>query len=83
MKTSSIGAMPSAIALSTVRKRPSCRCRSARKPAIARTNSSFPNSDGWNWSGPMSIQRFEPRTASANAYTITISASAVPYTTRQ
>ena len=35
--------------------------------AIARTNRSFPNSDGWNWIGPMSIHRFEPRTASANA----------------
>ena len=35
--------------------------RSARKPASARTKSSLPNSDGWNWNGPRSIQRFEPR----------------------
>ncbi len=65
--TSSIGAIPSPIALSTVRRRPSCRWRSARNPAIASTNRSFPNSDGWNWIGPRSIHRFEPRTASANA----------------
>ena len=39
---------------------------------MARTKSTFPNSDGWNWSGPMSIQRFEPRTASANPKTTTM-----------
>ena len=45
---------------------------------MARTKSTFPNSDGWNWSGPMSIQRFEPRTASANPKTNTIRPIATP-----
>ena len=53
------------------------RARSARKPASASTKSSLPNSDGWNWKKPMSIQRFEPRVASASGKTSSIS-RAVP-----
>ncbi len=36
---------------------------SARKPASASTNSSFPNSDGWKVKKPTLIQRVEPRAA--------------------
>jgi len=36
---------------------------------MARTKKSLPNSEGWSWNGPRSIQRFEPRTASANTKT--------------
>ena len=45
------------------------RPRSTRNPAIASTKNVFPNSDGWNWKGPRSIHRFEPRTASAKTKT--------------
>ena len=42
------------------------RTRSTRKPARARTKRSLPNSEGWNWNGPRSIQRREPRVSSAS-----------------
>ncbi len=73
LKTSTIGTSPSPTQASTVRSSPIRRARSARKPERASTKSSFPNSDGWNWNGPMSIHRFEPRFASASTKTSTIS----------
>ena len=45
---------------------------------MASTKSTFPNSDGWNWKGPMSIQRREPRIASAAASTRIISPIVTP-----
>ena len=59
------GTTARAITVRTVRSWPRDARRSTRKPASASTNSAFPNSDGWNWNGPTSIQRFEPRIASA------------------
>ena len=61
---------PSPIAARIVREladRAAAARRGSRR--CARTNSTLPNSEGWNWNGPMSIQRFEPRIASANAKT--------------
>ena len=49
--------------------------RSARKPAITSTNSTLPNSDGWNVKKPTLIQRFEPRVAAPAASTNTITPS--------
>ena len=72
MKTSAIGTAPRPTAVSTVRIEPIRRDRSARNPAIASTNSVLPNSDGWNWNGPITSQRFEPRTARRTAKTKTI-----------
>jgi hypothetical protein len=72
-KTSTIGTIASPIAVATVRSRLIRCCFSTRKPAIARTKSTLPNSDGWNWNGPSSIQRFDPRTASAKTKTKIIS----------
>ena len=46
--------------------------RSATKPASARTNSTLPNSDGWNVKKPTSIQRFEPRVAAPATSTSTM-----------
>ena len=54
------------------------RPRSTRKPAIASTKNVLPNSDGWNWNGPRSIHRFEPRTASANTKTKSITPIVAP-----
>ena len=45
--TSRIGSSPSAIAASGTRMLVIVFERSARKPASARTNTTFPNSDGW------------------------------------
>ncbi len=78
-----MGTAPRPIAVATVRTSRMRRPRSTRKPAIASTNATFPNSDGWNWNGPSSIQRFEPRIASANRKTKSIKPIVVPYTTRQ
>ncbi len=71
------------MAVHTVRSSPSRSCRSTRNPAIASTKKSFPNSEGWNWNGPTSIHRFDPRIASANAKTNTIRPIVLPYTSRQ
>ena len=51
------------------------RARSARKPASASTKSSLPNSDGWSWKPPSSIQRFEPRVVSPSGKTRSIRSS--------
>ena len=70
--TSRIGSRPSPIAASGVRADwIECR-RSARNPASTSTNSTFPNSDGWNLKKPTSIQRFEPRVAAPAASTSTM-----------
>ena len=68
-----MGARPSPTAAITVVSSPTRRPRSTMNPASASTKKSFPNSDGWNWNGPTSIQRFEPRIASAYTNTKTIS----------
>ncbi len=49
------------------------RARSVMNPAIARTKSSFPNSDGWNVKKPTLIHRVEPRAARPTTRTIAIS----------
>ena len=45
------------------------RPRSTRIPAIASTNSTSPNSDGWNWKKPMLIQRVAPLLAAPSTST--------------
>jgi hypothetical protein len=35
----------------------------------------LPNSEGWNWKGPISNHRFEPRVASASGKTSSIPTS--------
>ena len=70
MKTSRIGGRASATAATTVRDSPIRLYRSARKPASARTISSFPNSDGWKRKNATSIHRREPRLASPSRKTM-------------
>ena len=74
-KTSAIGTSAYPIADSGPAGELIERPRSARKPAITRTNSTLPNSDGWNLKNPTSIHRFEPRVAAPAASTNTITAS--------
>jgi hypothetical protein len=58
---------------SVVPTSPALRARSERKPAIASTQRSFPNSDGWKVKKPTLIQRVEPRAALPSTKTTAIS----------
>ena len=73
MKTSEIGIAATAIAPSGVRSSSIRLTRLARNAARNSVNSTFPNSDGWNWKKPTSIQRREPRVAAPAASTSSIS----------
>ena len=76
--TSRIGSSPSAIAVSGTRVLVIVFERSARKPASARTNTTFPNSEGWKVKKPTLIHRFEPCDTEPRASTSSITPSVTP-----
>jgi hypothetical protein len=72
-KTNRIGTSASPTQVAVVRGSARRFVRSARNAASARTNSTFPNSDGWKRKKPRSSQRFEPRVSGAARKTTTMS----------